>query len=101
MQRTQQLRSYLASFAMVLVFTGYGRSQTTLSLGSGSAALGGSVSVNLDLTGPGLAALQWTLSYPSEAIASLTVTAGPALRTPGKRSRAPPALHPRRASPPA
>jgi uncharacterized protein (TIGR03437 family) len=70
---------------LILVSARYGVAQTALSLNSGSAASGGSISVNLNITGATApAALQWTLSYPSVDIASVTVAAGPALIAAGK-----------------
>src|ERR1700733_5490188 len=57
----------------------------SLSLASGSAVQGSSVSLNLSLSGAtnAPASLQWTLSYPTAAIASLSTTAGSALTAAG------------------
>jgi uncharacterized protein (TIGR03437 family) len=72
-------------FLLILASSRLALAQTTLSLDSGSAALGGSVSVNLHMTGAAApAGLQWTLSYPSADIASVTVAAGYALGAAGK-----------------
>src|SRR2546426_6981949 len=59
-------------------------SQTSLSLASGTAVQGGSVSLNLSLTASTASALQWTLSYAAANITSVSVAAGPALTAAGK-----------------
>src|ERR1017187_4973104 len=61
-------------------------SQTaSLSLSSGSAVEGGSVSLNLSLSGGGApAGLQWKLSFVPSDVSSFAVTAGPALAAAGK-----------------
>jgi uncharacterized protein (TIGR03437 family) len=58
----------------------------SLSLASGSAPIGGSVSLNLSLNAGASspAALQWTLSYVPSGISSLSMVAGPALTAAGK-----------------
>jgi hypothetical protein len=60
--------------------------QTTLSLASGSGAPGGTVALNLSLNSSSgqLAGLQWTFSYPSASISSVTVTGASALTDAGK-----------------
>jgi hypothetical protein len=53
----------------------------TLNLSSGTATRGASVSLNLNLTATGAlmpAAAQWTLSYSTIDISSISVNAGPA-----------------------
>ncbi len=57
-----------------------------LSLASGSAIKGGSLSLNLSLTSgtSAPAGLEWTLSYPVNDIISLSVSSGPALAAAGK-----------------
>lgn len=60
---------------------------TSLDLSHGSAVQGGSVSLTLALrtsAGHAPASLQWTLSYSTSDIASLSITAGPALTAAGK-----------------
>src|SRR5437016_8258382 len=63
---------------------GFAFSQTSLSLASGTAPQGGSVSLNLSLTSSTAAALQWTFSYAAADIASFSVAAGPALTAANK-----------------
>src|ERR1035438_4453456 len=61
--------------------------QTSLVLSSGAATPGGTASLALSLANLGgtqLAALQWTLNYPSSSISGITVTAGPASTTAAK-----------------
>ena len=57
-----------------------------MSLGSGSATRGGSVSLNLSLntSGSAPAGVQWTASYPASDVASVNATAGAALTAAGK-----------------
>jgi trimeric autotransporter adhesin len=61
-------------------------SQTaSVSLSAGSAVEGGTVPLNLTLSGSGApAGLQWAFSFVSSDVSSLAVTAGPALATAGK-----------------
>ena len=61
-------------------------SQTaSLSLSSGSAVEGGSVSLNLSLSGGGApAGLQWMFSFAPSDVSSIAVTPGPALASAGK-----------------
>src|SRR5574338_1371909 len=57
----------------------------TLSLASGSALPGGTVSLNLILSGGTQpAALQWTFTYAPADFTSVSVVAGPASSTAGK-----------------
>src|ERR1039457_1836110 len=61
--------------------------QTSLVLSSGAATPGGTASLALSLANLGgtqVAALQWTLNYPSSSISGITVTAGPASTTAAK-----------------
>ena len=75
--------------ALLLLLLGSGLcafGQTSLSLASGSAAQGGSTSLNLTLnvaSGTAPAAVQWQLTYPA-GIASMSVTTGAALSSAGK-----------------
>jgi cohesin domain-containing protein len=71
----------------VLLVAGAAHGQSKLTLASGSAARGGSVSLELSLENSsegGPSALQWTLSYPSKDIASMSVTPGPSLAAASK-----------------
>src|SRR5690348_16752406 len=63
-------------------FTNVLTAQSSLALSSGSAVAGVPIALNLALsspTGEEPAALQWTFSYPSAAVAGFSVAAGPAL----------------------
>ena len=55
-----------------------------MSLASGTAVQGGSVSLNLSLSASSASALQWTLSYAAANVTSVSVAAGPALTAAGK-----------------
>jgi uncharacterized protein (TIGR03437 family) len=60
---------------------------TSLSLGSGTAPQGNSVSLNLSLSTSGGSApsgLQWALNYPSGSVGPLTIAPGPVLAAAGK-----------------
>src|SRR5438552_15458467 len=59
-------------------------SQTSLSLASGTAPQGGSISLNLSVSGSTASALQWTLSYSAADVASVSVAAGAALTAASK-----------------
>ena len=101
-QRSKQtIESYIQSFpahlarrskqkiaiaSLLLLFGSLAFGQTnTLSLSSGSAAQGGSVSLNLSLNASSApSGLQWTLSYPQTNITSVTISAGAALTAAGK-----------------
>jgi uncharacterized protein (TIGR03437 family) len=64
----------------------FGQSDS-LALSSGSATQGGSVSLNFSLTSPAgsePAALQWTFTYSSSDIATISASAGPASSAAGK-----------------
>ena len=77
-----QLTALLAAtFGNVLL------AQSSLVLSSGTTAPGGPVSLNLTMTSPAgkqPAAVQWTFTYPSAALASFTVGAGPSLTAANK-----------------
>src|ERR1035438_4736545 len=77
-----QLTALLAAtFGNVLL------AQSSLVLSSGTTAPGGPVSLNLTMTSPAgnqPAALQWTFTYSSAAMASFTVGAGPSLTAANK-----------------
>ncbi|HVP10943.1 MAG TPA: hypothetical protein VMV94_07105 [Phycisphaerae bacterium] len=51
-----------------------------LALASGSASSGGTATLNLSWIPPNVTAsgLQWTLTYPSQSVAAISVTSGPA-----------------------
>ena len=75
------------ALSAVLLMTSSAQSQTaSLSLRSGSASRGGSVALNLGLSasGAGPGSLQWTLSYPTSDVVSLSTTVGAALTAAGK-----------------
>src|SRR5260370_19711364 len=61
---------------------------SSLALSSGSTGLGGTISLNLNLTVPNGAVqpvrAQWTLSYAAGDVASISVVAGTALTNAGK-----------------
>ena len=71
-------------FLLFFLISGAAYSQTSLSLASGTAVQGGSVSLNLSLCASTASALQWTLSYSAANVASVSVAAGPALTAAGK-----------------
>src|ERR1700722_13906593 len=61
--------------------------QSTLFLSSDVTSQGGTVALSLSLTSPTGSeptGIQWTLSYPAASIASISVTAGPALISAGE-----------------
>jgi uncharacterized protein (TIGR03437 family) len=86
MLRNQPVYRTLLSLAALLAISSSAYGQTTLSLGSGSATRGGSVSLNLSLntSGSAPAGVQWTVSYPASDVASVSATAGAALTAAGK-----------------
>src|SRR5690348_9244117 len=86
MLRNQPVYRTTLSLAALLVISSSAYGQTTLSLGSGSATRGGSVSLNLSLntSGSAPAGVQWTASYPASDVASVNATAGAALTAAGK-----------------
>jgi chitodextrinase len=57
---------------------------SSLSLASGTAVQGGSISLNLSLSASTASALQWTLSYAAANVTSVSVAAGPVLTAAGK-----------------
>lgn len=81
-------RLFCLPMAAVLVLAaGSAFGQDALSLSSGSAVAGQTVSLDLSLTAPasgGPAALEWTYSYPAATFSSVTVVAGPAAVAAGK-----------------
>ncbi len=77
----------LAFFSFLFAGLSAPAQTTSLSLASGSAPQGNSLSLNLSLSTSGGSApsgLQWALSYPSGSVVSLSVAAGPVLATAGK-----------------
>ncbi len=61
--------------------------QATLSLSSGSSVPGGSISLDVSLTTSGgaqHAAVQWTMTYPPSAVATVSVAAGASATAAGK-----------------
>lgn len=78
------LRSAFQLASLVLA-TRYCVGQTVLSLDSGSTLSAGSVILNLNVTSTvAPAGLQWTLSYPSADIVSVTMAEGPVAVASGK-----------------
>src|SRR6266567_7477043 len=78
---------YWIVLSAALLITSSAHSQSaSLSLASASTAPGGSVSLNLSLNGSsGMpAGLQWTLSYASSDVLSVSIAAGPALTAASK-----------------
>src|SRR6516165_4626694 len=85
---SNKFAQYQIVLLLAVVLSGscaYGQSPV-LSLASGSAVKGGSVSLNLSLNAGANApaGLQWTISYTPTDITSLSAIAGPALTTAGK-----------------
>src|SRR5579883_2280457 len=87
-----RVNTLVAGFFFVLLLalvgntTAFGQSDS-LTFASGSAAPGGSVSLNLSLTSPAgsePASLQWTFSYPASSVSAISVTAGSAATAAGK-----------------
>src|SRR5678815_714068 len=79
-------KQHATSLSLLFCFLtgGSAYGQTNLSLASGTAVQGGSVSLNLSVSASTAAALQWTLSYAAANVASVSVAAGPALTAAGK-----------------
>ncbi len=76
----------LVLFSFLLAGLSASAQTTSLSLASGSAVQGSSLSLNLSLTtsgGSAPSALQWTLGYSPGSIGSINVAAGPALTPAG------------------
>ena len=71
-------------FLLFFLIAGSAYSQTSLSLASGTAVQGSSLSLNLSLSASTASALQWTLSYAAANVTSVSVAAGPALTAAGK-----------------
>ena len=88
MRRCVLVSAQAAVLALLLLPVRSTHAQTTsLKLSSGSAVQGGSASLSLSLNalaGSAPSSLQWTLSYMTSDIASLTFTTGPALTAAGK-----------------
>src|SRR5437016_5865615 len=80
--KKHQTSLFLLFFFFLISGSAY--SQISLSLASGTAVQGGSVSLNLSLSASTASALQWTLSYAAADVASVSVAAGPALTAAGK-----------------
>ena len=81
------LKRQINTLLVVVFITGCAFAQgPALSLASGSAVKGGSLSLNLSLSAATGApsGLQWTLSYPATDITTISVVAGPALTAASK-----------------
>src|SRR5947207_7024635 len=74
-------------FLLFFLISGAAYSQTSLSLASGTAVQGGSVSLNLSLSASTSSAVQWTLSYSAADVASVSVAGGPVLTSAGKTAQ--------------
>lgn len=73
--------------AFVLSFGNMLRAQPTVSLSSGPATQGGTVTLTLSISGTSAnppASLQWTLTYSTSAVSKISATAGAALSSAGK-----------------
>lgn len=73
--------------AIIAGFSGTVWAQPALTLSSGTGAASGTVALNLSVSSPAgsePAALEWTLTYPSASISSVSVAAGPAATAAGK-----------------
>ncbi len=73
--------------AILLVFGSAALAQSTLTLSSINAAPGSTITLNLSLASPAGSeptGLQWTLGYPSTAVASVSMAASPSATAAGK-----------------
>src|SRR6266480_2246744 len=81
-------KKHSALFCLFFLTVGCAYSQqTSLSLASGTAVQGGSVSLNLSLSASTSSAVQWTLSYSAADVASVSVAGGPVLNSAGKTAQ--------------
>ena len=81
-------RSFILFTGLLLPLSNLLPAQTNLALSSATVPPGGAAALNLSLSSAPaspLAAVQWTLNYPATSVGSLTVAAGPALTSAGKR----------------
>jgi uncharacterized protein (TIGR03437 family) len=81
MLRSAIFRSLIVPVLLLPLSNGL-RAQPALTLSSASTIPGGTVTLNLSLSSSASnppAAIQWTLTYPTNAISALSVAAGPAL----------------------
>ena len=87
MKLSAVLSSSILLITLFLLSSSQLHAQSNLALSSGTVLPGGTTSLSLSLSSPGSnqpAAIQWTLTYPAASVASLNVTAGPALSSVGK-----------------
>ena len=73
--------------AFIAITCSISLAQSSLSLSSATTSPGSTVTLNLNLTSPtgsSPSSLQWTLSYPTAAVTSISVLAGPALTSASK-----------------
>ena len=85
--KSQSLKRLLFRVAIGLGLTGSLFGQSTLTLSSGSASPGGTVTLNLSLasvTGSEPAAVEWTVGYPISAISSVNAVVGSSASGAGK-----------------
>jgi hypothetical protein len=78
--------SYIRNFGLAALMAGVCWGQAGLSVSSGSAAPGGTVTLNLSFAGNGsqAASAQWQLAYPGANVSAVSVAAASALTGAGK-----------------
>ena len=87
LKSTNRLFSKFACIFLIAATSHAMAQQVAVSVGSGSTVPGGAVSVNISLASTGgaaPAAVQWTMSYPSPAVMSVSIVAGWAATASGK-----------------
>ncbi len=80
-------RSFILLIGLFLPLSNLLHAQSTLALSSAAVPPGGATALNLSLSSDPSnqpAALEWTFSYPTASVATLSVDAGPALSAAGK-----------------
>src|ERR1051325_7655640 len=87
MQKSVFCSSPVLAISLMAITCNLSLAQSSLSLSSASIMPGGTVTLNLAVTsqtGSEPASLEWTLTYPTATVTSLSVTAGSALTSAGK-----------------
>src|SRR5215831_9095019 len=72
---------------IIFITCGFTYGQPSLTLSSGIAAVGGSITLGVSLSSPAgsePAALQWTTAYPASSMAPAAASAGPSTTAAGK-----------------